>query len=144
MTKLNFNEIINTLEETFKNTEITFIKSTENALKFSFQKGDFKFFYELSQTFTDSKDKKALPYIWYKRGWTSKIINNYLVLHDYIYLPNGDCISTPKTNPTIKDGLGHYVINFKQLKEPTLKNIINLIKLTYKKAVAFTASTKAC
>lgn len=134
---INFNENITILQRRFKN--ITFNSSNEGrTLWFYFTINNIKFTFELSQTETEPKDKKSLPALWFKHGYTKTIINNYLCLYDYIE-NNERCFSSVKINPTIKNSKDkkRYEINFKFLKENTLKNAIYLINKAYNNALKY-------
>lgn len=71
---------------------------------------------EIGWVSTDERDKKSLPYLWRKHGWTDRVINNYLVCNTYVYSKEG-CVS--KYNPThTKD----HKIDFDWLLEATAEN----------------------
>lgn len=134
---INFNNEINTLQKQFKN--ISFNPSNEGrTLLYYFNINNISFTFELLQTETDPKDNTSLPAFWFKHGYTKKRINNYLSLNDYIDTEER-CFSSIKINPTIKKSKEkkRYEINFKYLKENTIKNAIYLINKTYKNALKY-------
>lgn len=76
---------------------------------------------------TSLGDKKSLPYLWYKSGYTDKILYTYLSIHTYCTDSEGNC--SGKYNPQTKqseDGKRN-VIDFEWLFENTEENKQKLI-----------------
>lgn len=71
---------------------------------------------------TNPGGKNSLPYLWYKNGWTNKIMETYIGCHTYVEDSEGNCWGA--YNPTEKrseDGKRN-VINFEWLLEDTEEN----------------------
>lgn len=85
----------------------------------------YKIMVEICQTECDPKDKKTLPYIWFKKGYTKKIINNYLTCNTYVKDLEGQ--EWDVYNPTHKKGK----IDFKWILEATPENEIKLVNKVY-------------
>lgn len=75
-----------------------------------------------------TNDKKSLPNIWYKRGYTKEPIYNYWVFDTYATDKNGRCYMA--YNPTIKpsDDGKRFVINFDWHFADTDDNFEKVIK----------------
>lgn len=74
--------------------------------------------------------KNSFPYLWYKTGYTNKVLDTYLCIHTYCTDSEGNCCR--KYNPQIKmseDG-GKSVINFDWMFENTEENKQRLINET--------------
>ena len=71
--------------------------------------------------------KNALPYLWYKAGYTDKILDTYLCIHTYCTDSEGNCYS--RYNPQTKrsDDGKRNVINFDWMFENTEENKQKLI-----------------
>lgn len=71
--------------------------------------------------------KKSLPYLWYKAGYTNKILDTYLCIHTYCRDSEGNCYG--RYNPQIKrsDDGKRDVINFDWMFENTEENKQKLI-----------------
>lgn len=81
---------------------------------------------ELSEC-TNPGGKNSLPYLWYKAGYTDKILDTYLCVHTYCTDSEGGC--SGKYNPQEKrsDDGKRNVINFDWLFENTEENKQKLI-----------------
>lgn len=81
---------------------------------------------ELSEC-TNPGGKKSLPYLWYKAGYTDKILDTYLCVHTYCTDSEGGC--SGKYNPQEKrsDDGKRNVINFDWMFESTEENKQKLI-----------------
>lgn len=92
------------------------------------------------------KNKKCLPYIWYKEGWTDRIISDYLTVHTYVTDSEGACWG--RYNPTVKladDDKKRRVINFEWHFEDTTENeekLVNEIMRRFKSAKGKSATEK--
>lgn len=77
---------------------------------------------------TNSGGKKSLPYLWYKNGWTSKVLETYICCHTYVHDSEGCCRGL--YNPTVKlsDDKKRNVINFDWTFEDTKENMIKIIE----------------
>lgn len=71
--------------------------------------------------------KNALPYLWYKAGYTDKILDTYLCIHTYCTDSEGNCYG--RYNPQTKrsDDGERNVINFDWMFENTEENKQKLI-----------------
>ena len=71
--------------------------------------------------------KNALPFLWYKSGYTNKILDTYLCIHTHCRDSEGNCCS--KYNPQTKtsDDGNRNVINFDWMFENTEENKQKLI-----------------
>lgn len=71
--------------------------------------------------------KNSLPYLWYKAGYTNKVLNTYLSIHTYCRDSEGNCCG--RYNPQIKrsDDGKRNVINFNWVFENTEENKQKLI-----------------
>lgn len=81
---------------------------------------------ELSEC-TNPGGKNSLPYLWYKAGFTNKILDTYLCIHTYCHDSEGNCygIYNPQTKRS-NDGK-RIVINFDWMFENTEENKQKLI-----------------
>lgn len=82
---------------------------------------------ELSEC-TNPGGKNSLPYLWYKAGYTNKVLNTYLSIHTYCRDSEGNCYG--RYNPQTKrsDDGKRNVINFNWMFENTEENKQKLIK----------------
>ena len=71
--------------------------------------------------------KNALPYLWYKAGYTDKILDTYLCIHTYCTDSEGSCYC--RYNPQTKesDDRKRKVLNFDWMFENTEENKQKLI-----------------
>lgn len=68
----------------------------------------------------------SLPYLWYKKGWTNKVMETYIGCNTYVYDSEGGCYGG--YNVTEKyDGIRN-VINFDWLLEDTEENRKKIIE----------------
>lgn len=91
------------------------------------------------------KHKDCLPCMWYEKGYTDKIISDYLTVHTYVTDTEGDCWG--RYNPTTKlaDDKKRNVINFEWLFEDTSENeekIVDEIMRLFKSARGKSATEK--
>lgn len=79
---------------------------------------------------TNPGGKNALPYLWYKAGYTDKILDTYLCIHTYCTDSEGNCYG--RYNPQTKesDDGKRNVINFDWMFENTEENKQKLINET--------------
>lgn len=72
--------------------------------------------------------KKSLPYLWYKEGWTDKVMETYISCNTYVDDSEGFCFGI--YNPTVKlsDDGKRSVINFDWLLEDTEENRKRIIE----------------
>lgn len=76
---------------------------------------------------TNPGGKNSLPYLWYKAGYTCKVLNTYLCIHTYCRDSEGNCFG--RYNPQTKrseDGKRN-IINFEWMFENTEENKQKLI-----------------
>lgn len=76
----------------------------------------------ITECTTNSNSKNSLPYLWYKEGYTDKVLNTYLCIQTYCTDSEGNCCG--KYNPQTKrsdDGKRHE-INFDWMFENTEEN----------------------
>lgn len=87
---------------------------------------------EFTKCIVDSNSKSSLPYLWFEKGYTDKLLDTYWSVDVFATEENGHCWG--KYNPTIKKG--EYKLNFKWVLEATEENkqkILNeIIKRAYK------------
>lgn len=87
--------------------------------------------------------KNALPYLWYKAGYTDKILDTYLCIHTYCTDSEGNCYG--RYNPQTKeseDGKRN-VINFDWMFENTEENkqkLINEVIRLFESAIGKSAT----
>lgn len=76
---------------------------------------------------TNPGGKNSLPYLWYKAGYTSKVLDTYLCIHTYCRDSEGNCYG--RYNPQTKrsDNGKRNVINFDWMFENTEENKQKLI-----------------
>ena len=76
----------------------------------------------------NSGGKKAFPYLWYKEGWTDKVMVTYISCHTYVDDSEGNCFGI--YNPTVKlsDDGKRNVINFDWMFEDTEENRKKIIE----------------
>lgn len=48
----------------------------------------------------DPNDKKTIPYLWFKHGYTDKVLDTHWSVQTYVYDPEGGCYG--RYNPTAK------------------------------------------
>lgn len=92
------------------------------------------------------KRRNCLPYIWYKKGYTDRIISDYLTVHTYVIDTEGACWG--RYNPTTKladDDKTRSVIDFEWLFEDTSENeerLVNEVMRRFKSARGKSATEK--
>lgn len=74
---------------------------------------------------TNLGGKNSLPYLWYRDGFTDKILETYLSINTYCTDSEGRC--SRKYNPQVKKSNNRSVINFDWLFENTEENRQKLI-----------------
>ena len=70
--------------------------------------------------------KNSLPYLWYKNGWTDKVMESYINCHTYVHDSEGGCYGG--YNVTEKYDGKRNVINFDWLLEDTEENRKKIIE----------------
>lgn len=80
---------------------------------------------EMTRVYTDPKDKKSLPNLWKKHGYTKKNLTNYLCVDTFVTDKEGNC--TRKYNPQA-DKKNPGKINFNYMLEATEANEEKLLK----------------
>ena len=68
----------------------------------------------------------SLPYLWYKKGWTNKVMETYIGCNTYVYDSEGGCYGG--YNVTEKYDGKRNVINFDWLLEDTEENRKKIIE----------------
>ena len=115
------------------NTNIKLIENAGNTERHQCfktrDKNDNKVIIELGATYIEKMDKKTLPYIWYKKGYTKTLLHNYITIGVYVYTKDG-CHGM--YNPQIYKNKCE--INFKYLLEDTKENRIYLLNKVYQLA----------
>jgi hypothetical protein len=76
---------------------------------------------------TNPGGKNSLPYLWYKAGYTSKILETYLVLDTYVHDTEGACFRAYDPTVKVSDDGKRLVINFDWMLEDTEENRQKLI-----------------
>ena len=66
--------------------------------------------------------KNSLPYLWYKNGWTDKVMENYIGCHTYVHDSEGFCFGIYNPTTKLSDDGKKSVINFDWLLEDTEEN----------------------
>ncbi len=76
---------------------------------------------------TDPGGKNSLPYMWYKNGFTNKLMQTYLSCHTYVRDSEGGCRGA--YNPCVKlsDDEKRNIINFDWLLDDTEENMMKII-----------------
>lgn len=69
----------------------------------------------------------CLPVLWYKNGWTERLILNYWNVRPYVYDKDGGCYGRYDFTKPSDDGLRR-VIDFDWLFEATTENLEKLVK----------------
>ncbi len=90
--------------------------------------------------FCESNGNGSLPELWYKAGYTDKILNRYICISTYCTDEKGNCVGhfNPQTNNQSK-------INFDYMLESTEENLNKLIDASvrmYEKNIKFTGGLK--
>lgn len=78
--------------------------------------------------FTESYGNYCLPELWYKYGYTDKVLNKYININTYRTDGKGNC--TGNYNPQT---IGIHKINFDYMLETNQENLDKLIDATIKK-----------
>ena len=81
---------------------------------------------ELSEC-ENSGGKKSNPYLWYKAGYTDKILNTYICIHTYVTDSEGNCRGAYNPQEKISEDGKRLVINFDWMFENTEENRQKLI-----------------
>lgn len=90
---------------------------------------DEKIVVEISKCITENpNNKKCLPYLWWKSGYTDHILSSYWSINTYIYNDDGDCIG--KYNPQVQGNR----INFEWMLEATEENLQRILEEVYRHA----------
>lgn len=89
--------------------------------------------------------KNALPYLWYKAGYTDKILDTYLCIHTYCTDSEGNCFSRYNPQSKRSDDGKRNVINFDWMFENTEENkqkLINEVIRLFESATGKSATQK--
>lgn len=76
---------------------------------------------------TNPGGKNSLPYLWYKAGYTDKILETYLCIHTYCTDSEGNCFNRYNPQSKRSDDGKRNVINFGWMFENTEENKRKLI-----------------
>ena len=72
------------------------------------------------------KSPNCLPVLWYKNGWTDRLILNYWSIRHYVYDKDGNCFGKYDFVKKSWDGR-RYVIDFDWVMENTIENLEKII-----------------
>lgn len=72
--------------------------------------------------------KNSLPYLWYKEGWTDKIMETYIGCNTYVHDSENGCYGDYNPQSKRSEDGKRSVINFEWLLEDTEENRKKLIK----------------
>ena len=72
--------------------------------------------------------KNSLPYLWYKNGWTDKVMETYISCHTYVHDSEGSCFGIYNPTTKLSDDRKRSVINFDWLLEDTEENRKQIIE----------------
>ena len=72
--------------------------------------------------------KNSLPYLWYKNGWTDKVMETYISCHTYVHDSEGSCFGIYNPTTKLSDDRKRIVINFDWLLEDTEENRKQIIE----------------
>ena len=75
---------------------------------------------------------KSLPYLWYKNGWTDKVMETYISCHTYVHDSEGSCFGIYNPTTKLSDDRKRSVINFDWLLEDTEENQKKIIEACIK------------
>ena len=75
----------------------------------------------------NTKTKRSLPVLWFKNGWTDKLILNYWSVRHYVYDKDGNCYGKYDFVKLSEDGKSR-VIDFDWIFEATTENLEKLVK----------------
>lgn len=90
--------------------------------------------------FCEAKEKNSIPELWYKAGYTDKILNRYICMTTYCTDKNDNCTGhfNPQTN-------NRHKIDFDYMLESTEENLNKLIDASvrmYEKNIKFNGGIK--
>lgn len=68
----------------------------------------------------------SLPVLWYKNGWTDKLILNFWSVNSYVYDKEGNCFGKYDFTKTSEDGRRR-VIDFDWLLDATIENLEKMV-----------------
>ena len=71
---------------------------------------------------------KSLPYLWYKNGWTDKVMETYISCHTYVRDSEGNCFGIYDPTVKLSNDRKRNVINFDWLLEDTEENRKKIIE----------------
>ena len=71
--------------------------------------------------------KNALPVLWYKAGYTDKILDTYISIHTYVTDSDGNCYGRYNPQTKLSEDGKRNVINFNWMLENTEENKQKLI-----------------
>lgn len=75
----------------------------------------------------NEKSEHCLPMLWYRAGYTDRLILNYLSLDTYVYLPNGECCRRYDFTKESEDGK-RLTIDFDWVLEQSEENLEKMVK----------------
>lgn len=82
----------------------------------------------------DASDKKTLPYLWHKHGYTPTVLDDWWSVQVYAYDSEGNCWG--RYNPTEKHDVPRPVIDFDWLLPATDANREKLLREIERRAFA--------
>ena len=85
--------------------------------------------------------KKSLPYLWWKAGYTDKIMETYLSVQTYVHDSENGCYGGYNPQSKLSEDRGRHVINFDWLLEDTEENEKKLIEECIKRFEAATGKS---
>lgn len=89
-------------------------------------KKDERLVLEVNCCYND-KSPHSLPVLWYKNGWTDRLILDYWSVRPYVYDKDGNCFGKYDFVKPSEDGKRH-VIDFDWIFEATTENLEKLVK----------------
>jgi hypothetical protein len=74
----------------------------------------------------NEKSPRCLPVLWYKNGWTDRLILNYWSVRSYVHDPDGNCYGRYDFTKLSDDGKSR-VIDFDWILENTIENLEKMV-----------------
>lgn len=104
-----------------------------------------KLLIELTKCIDDKDWKNSLPKIWYKNGYTSKLMDSYWSIETYVYDTEGNCYGRYNPQSKLSEDRKRNVINFDWLLDSTEENkqkLIDEVLRLFNSATGETATEK--